>query len=105
MEAAALLRRPTAAAAAAAAAVAATARGPEADAMDIQDRGDGLPMLDLDAIPSLSLPPPIIPTRTMGHSYLENRVHLQLKLGIAGVVPPIRLVCVSRQRGRPGNDV
>ena len=56
---------------------------------------DAMAPLDLDAIPSLSLPPPIIPTRTMGHQFLENQVHVQLKLGIAGRIPAVRFLCVG----------
>jgi CDK inhibitor PHO81 len=52
--------------------------------------GEVLP-LDLDAIPSLSLPPPIIPTRTMGHPFLEGRVRVHLRLGIGHTVPALRL--------------
>ncbi|KAI8808814.1 hypothetical protein BJ742DRAFT_807702 [Cladochytrium replicatum] len=36
--------------------------------------------LDLDSIPSLSLPPPIIPFRIYGHNYLENKCNLQITL-------------------------
>lgn len=86
MDTAELLRLPAAPPATAATAAApAPAAGPAA--------GDGTaPPMDVDDIPSLLLPPPIIPTRTMGHSYLQNRVHIQLKLGIPGRAPAIRLV-------------
>ena len=83
-----LLRLPAAPAAAASAAAAPPAAGPAA--------GEGAaPFMDVDDIPSLLLPPPIIPTRTMGHNYLQNRVHIQLKLGIPGRAPAIRLVYVK----------
>ncbi|KAF7980881.1 hypothetical protein HWV62_36049 [Athelia sp. TMB] len=36
---------------------------------------------DMDAIPSLSLPPPIMPHRTYGHNYLDNRFLIQITLG------------------------
>jgi CDK inhibitor PHO81 len=37
--------------------------------------------LDLDDIPSLSLPPPIIPLRIYGHHYLDHKILLQIELG------------------------
>lgn len=42
---------------------------------------------ELDAIPSLSLPPPIIPFRIYGHSYLDRKYQVQISLH----QPPIRL--------------
>lgn len=36
---------------------------------------------DIDAIPSLSLPPPIMPHRTYGHNYLDKRYLVQVSLG------------------------
>ncbi|MCO5613954.1 hypothetical protein L7F22_068234 [Adiantum nelumboides] len=45
---------------------------------------DELPSLDLDGeidgIPSLSLPPPIIPFRTYGHNYLDKRALITVSL-------------------------
>lgn len=45
---------------------------------------DDLPALDLDGeadgIPSLSLPPPIIPFRTYGHNYLDKRALITVSL-------------------------
>lgn len=41
--------------------------------------GDG--GLDLDIIPHLSLPPPIVPFRIYGHNYLDKRIYFQVKLG------------------------
>lgn len=45
---------------------------------------DDLPDLDLDGeidgIPSLSLPPPIIPFRTYGHNYLDKRALITISL-------------------------
>ncbi|EIE78088.1 hypothetical protein RO3G_02792 [Rhizopus delemar RA 99-880] len=42
---------------------------------------------ELDVIPSLSLPPPIIPFRIYGHSYLDKKYQIQISLR----QPPIRL--------------
>ncbi|KAI8148297.1 hypothetical protein BJV82DRAFT_591579 [Fennellomyces sp. T-0311] len=42
---------------------------------------------ELDAIPSLSLPPPILPFRIYGHSYLDRKYQVQISLH----QPPIRL--------------
>lgn len=36
---------------------------------------------DMDAIPSLSLPPPIMPHRTYGHNFLDKRFLIQITLG------------------------
>jgi CDK inhibitor PHO81 len=37
---------------------------------------------DIDHIPSLSLPPPIMPHRTYGHNYLDRRYLVQVSLGL-----------------------
>ncbi|KAH9272810.1 hypothetical protein BASA83_005016 [Batrachochytrium salamandrivorans] len=37
--------------------------------------------LNMDDIPSLSLPPPIIPFRIYGHNYLEHKMNLQIHFG------------------------
>ncbi|KAF9183811.1 phosphate system positive regulatory protein pho81 [Haplosporangium sp. Z 11] len=37
--------------------------------------------LDMDLIPSLSLPPPIIPFRIYGHNYLDQKYQINLTLG------------------------
>ncbi|KAJ3225625.1 phosphate system positive regulatory protein pho81 [Chytriomyces hyalinus] len=37
--------------------------------------------LDLEELPSLSLPPPIIPFRIYGHNYLDNKYLVQVNLG------------------------
>ncbi|KAF9428742.1 phosphate system positive regulatory protein pho81 [Podila epigama] len=37
--------------------------------------------LDMDCIPSLSLPPPIIPFRIYGHNYLDKKYQINLTLG------------------------
>ncbi|CAO3657249.1 unnamed protein product [Mucor hiemalis] len=42
---------------------------------------------ELDVIPSLSLPPPIIPFRIYGHNYLDRKYQVQISLR----QPPIRL--------------
>jgi CDK inhibitor PHO81 len=51
---------------------------------------------DLDLIPSLSLPPPIMPFRSYGHNYLQSSHLIQISLGhdtasITGKSLPIRL--------------
>ncbi|KAF7721722.1 phosphate system positive regulatory protein pho81 [Apophysomyces ossiformis] len=43
--------------------------------------------LELDTIPSLSLPPPIIPFRIYGHNYLDRKYQVHISL----CQPPIRL--------------
>ncbi|KAI8643885.1 hypothetical protein BD408DRAFT_414043 [Parasitella parasitica] len=43
--------------------------------------------MGLDVIPSLSLPPPIIPFRIYGHNYLDRKYQIQISLR----QPPIRL--------------
>ncbi|KNE68532.1 hypothetical protein AMAG_12701 [Allomyces macrogynus ATCC 38327] len=49
------------------------------------DDADGDPM-DLDAIPSLALPPPIIPFRIYGHTYLESKYQVQIAVPMAPVL-------------------
>ncbi|KAJ1655278.1 phosphate system positive regulatory protein pho81 [Dispira simplex] len=39
---------------------------------------DSVHDIDMDGIPSLSLPPPVIPVRTYGHRYLDDKCYLQL---------------------------
>ncbi|BGP13882.1 hypothetical protein JCM10213_002521 [Rhodosporidiobolus nylandii] len=57
----------------------------------------GLDDLDVDAIPDLSLPPPIIPFRVYGHAYLNHEkflVHIALghpNTTRAPLPPPVRL--------------
>ncbi|KAF9971707.1 phosphate system positive regulatory protein pho81 [Actinomortierella ambigua] len=41
----------------------------------------GMDDLDMDCIPSLSLPPPIIPFRIYGHNYLDKKHQVNLVLG------------------------
>ncbi|SCV69297.1 BQ2448_2317 [Microbotryum intermedium] len=55
------------------------------------------PDLESDLIPSLSLPPPIIPFRIYGHSFLDKKCLVQISLGhpntsLAPFPPPVRLV-------------
>ncbi|KAK4048708.1 phosphate system positive regulatory protein pho81 [Microbotryomycetes sp. JL221] len=57
---------------------------------------------EADMIPSLSLPPPIIPFRIYGHSYLDKKTLVQVFLGHPNTTrapfpPPIRL---NEQSGR-----
>jgi CDK inhibitor PHO81 len=47
-----------------------------------------LPMsLDMDAIPVLELPPPIIPLRRYGHNFLDTKTVVQLNFGVNGDQP------------------
>ncbi|KAI8896637.1 hypothetical protein BC833DRAFT_596827 [Globomyces pollinis-pini] len=46
-----------------------------------KDPLDNIISLDLDDIPSLSLPPPIIPLRIYGHHYLDKKYLIQIQLG------------------------
>ncbi|WRT69382.1 uncharacterized protein IL334_006366 [Kwoniella shivajii] len=63
------------------------------------------PQDEFELIPSLSLPPPIIPLRVYGHEFLANRCLVQLSLGhpfsrpssIASKAPPIKLYSRSGQ--------
>ncbi|CAG8459568.1 27087_t:CDS:2 [Dentiscutata erythropus] len=43
--------------------------------------------INMDSIPSLSLPPPIIPLRIYGHNYLDKKYHVQLTLGHLSTKP------------------
>ena len=40
--------------------------------------------LDADGIPDLSLPPPIMPLRRYGHSFLDSKTFIQLSFDVAG---------------------
>ncbi|KAJ1816611.1 phosphate system positive regulatory protein pho81, partial [Coemansia sp. RSA 2598] len=42
--------------------------------------GDAMADLDLDGIPSLSLPPPLIPFRIYGHNFLGKRTRIQIRM-------------------------
>ncbi|KAL7416653.1 hypothetical protein BDY24DRAFT_358213 [Mrakia frigida] len=59
----------------------ATSLSPSSDAglddLDLDDPMNG----DGDLIPSLSLPPPIVPLQVYGHNYLDKRCLVQLSLG------------------------
>ncbi|KAL9550387.1 hypothetical protein MBANPS3_004756 [Mucor bainieri] len=57
---------------------------PTAAAAAAKDDDDDM---ELDVIPSLSLPPPIIPFRIYGHNYLDRKYQIQISLR----QPPIRL--------------
>jgi CDK inhibitor PHO81 len=52
--------------------------------------------IEMDGIPALSLPPPILPTRLYGHNYLDRHSMAHLSLGHPATshqpaVPPVRL--------------
>ncbi|WWC73402.1 uncharacterized protein I206_107369 [Kwoniella pini CBS 10737] len=62
------------------------------------------PADEFELIPSLSLPPPIIPLRVYGHEFLANRCLIQLSLGhpfsrpsSSSKAPPIKLYSRSGQ--------
>ena len=55
--------------------------------LSTKDEDDLMDENELDVIPSLSLPPPIIPFRIYGHSYLDRKYQIQISLR----QPPIRL--------------
>ncbi|KAI8368706.1 hypothetical protein BD560DRAFT_447356 [Blakeslea trispora] len=55
------------------------AKSEDRESMDLEN--------ELDVIPSLSLPPPIIPFRIYGHNYLDRKHQIQISLR----QPPIRL--------------
>ncbi|KAI7819118.1 ankyrin repeat-containing domain protein, partial [Kickxella alabastrina] len=44
------------------------------------DGNDDMAELDLDGIPSLSLPPPLIPFRVYGHNFLGKRTQIQIRM-------------------------
>ncbi|TPX33648.1 hypothetical protein SmJEL517_g03537 [Synchytrium microbalum] len=48
---------------------------------------------DMDAVPPLNLPPPMIPFRIYGHNYLDKNVYLQIQFGAQqnGSGSPIKL--------------
>lgn len=46
-------------------------------------------LADLDMLPSLELPPPIIPL--FGHNWLDGKMHLEISLATDSSSPPIRL--------------
>ncbi|KAI8982286.1 hypothetical protein BDF20DRAFT_866024 [Mycotypha africana] len=59
----------------------------ESDGNTADDHDPVMDLDGLDMIPSLSLPPPIIPFRIYGHSYLDRKYQIQISLK----QPPIRL--------------
>ncbi|CAJ0839934.1 7032_t:CDS:2 [Entrophospora sp. SA101] len=63
------------------------------DSDDKNKDKDSMDLLD-DGIPSLSLPPPIIPLRIYGHNYLDKTFHIQVTLGHTSLKnkrPPVHL--------------
>jgi CDK inhibitor PHO81 len=63
--------------------------GCEVESQEIPSSAPQSPLAEneLDMIPSLSLPPPIIPFRIYGHNYLDRKYQIQISLR----QPPIRL--------------
>ncbi|KAI7826615.1 hypothetical protein BC939DRAFT_501788 [Gamsiella multidivaricata] len=57
------------------------ARGSEEARPDSMESPTNMDDLDMDLIPSLSLPPPIIPFRIYGHNYLDKKYQIDLMLG------------------------
>ncbi|KAH6621007.1 hypothetical protein B0J18DRAFT_213611 [Chaetomium sp. MPI-SDFR-AT-0129] len=54
----------------------------------MMDSSAPIPMaLDMDAIPVLELPPPIIPLRRYGHNFLDTKTVVQLTFGVDGEQP------------------
>ncbi|KAF9361652.1 phosphate system positive regulatory protein pho81 [Mortierella sp. AD094] len=49
--------------------------------LDAAESPTNMDDLDMDLIPSLSLPPPIIPFRIYGHNYLDKKYQVNLTLG------------------------
>ncbi|KAF8985922.1 phosphate system positive regulatory protein pho81 [Entomortierella lignicola] len=49
--------------------------------LDAPESPTNMDDLDMDLIPSLSLPPPIIPFRIYGHNYLDKKYQVSLALG------------------------
>ncbi|KAI9475815.1 MAG: hypothetical protein EXX96DRAFT_574771 [Benjaminiella poitrasii] len=68
-----------------------SASASQSPSITLKNDDDGYELMslenELDAIPSLSLPPPIIPFRIYGHSYLDRKYQIQISLR----QPPIRL--------------
>ncbi|KAI8598822.1 hypothetical protein EDD21DRAFT_396134 [Dissophora ornata] len=59
-----------------------SATGKATNASDPHAAGpEDIDELDMDLIPSLSLPPPIIPFRIYGHNYLDKKYQINLTLG------------------------
>ncbi|GAA5830339.1 hypothetical protein JCM11251_001314 [Rhodosporidiobolus azoricus] len=70
--------------------------GATASVSTLGGRDEPLDELEADLIPSLSLPPPIIPFRIYGHSYVDKKFLVHITLGHpntqrAPFPPPVRL--------------
>ncbi|KAF3492016.1 ankyrin repeat protein nuc-2 [Arthroderma uncinatum] len=59
------------------------------------DEKKDIPALEVDGIPDLSLPPPIIPLRHYGHNFLDNKTFVQIHFN-----PPSADPIVFYQTGR-----
>ncbi|KAF9578953.1 phosphate system positive regulatory protein pho81, partial [Lunasporangiospora selenospora] len=55
--------------------------GTEMSSVDPLDLPTNMDDLDMDLIPSLALPPPIIPFRIYGHNYLDKKFQVNITLG------------------------
>jgi CDK inhibitor PHO81 len=74
-----------------------TRQGSHATPSTSSDAAHSIMEEDLDAIPSLSLPPPIMPFRSYGHNYLQSSHLIQICLGRVHPQPseqtmPVRLI-------------
>ncbi|KAF9135434.1 phosphate system positive regulatory protein pho81 [Mortierella sp. 14UC] len=58
-----------------------SALDPHHERADSMDSPTNMDDLDMELIPSLSLPPPIIPFRIYGHNYLDKKFQVNLTLG------------------------
>lgn len=61
---------------------------PNISPFDHGSLGESIDDMDLDMIPSLSLPPPIMPFRIYGHNYLDKMSLLQITLGRSAIGAP-----------------
>ncbi|DAA73709.1 TPA_exp: Uncharacterized protein A8136_4143 [Trichophyton benhamiae CBS 112371] len=61
----------------------------------LSDEKKQIPALEVDGIPDLSLPPPIIPLRHYGHNFLDNKTFVQIHFN-----PPSADPIVFYQTGR-----
>ncbi|KAG6919274.1 hypothetical protein DXG01_007406 [Tephrocybe rancida] len=57
----------------------------------MSDGGAGQSESDIDLIPSLSLPPPIMPHRVYGHNYLDKSNLVQVTIGRSEYISGVRL--------------
>ncbi|KAJ2722603.1 phosphate system positive regulatory protein pho81 [Coemansia sp. Benny D115] len=62
------------------AAMSAVAQGEGQQAPGAAGEHDAMMDLDLDGIPSLSLPPPLIPFRVYGHNFLGKQTRIQIRM-------------------------